>query len=295
MRKNLMSSVSPLPMILVISLIYINLPVAQAQYFSGPAATAIGGAGRAAVDPLEAGALNPAVLAHMRRYYVGVNYSTDSHRDRPNTLWGATIADATEGTLFPASFSFLQKTTQFTEGSELLEKHFRLSAADMIYTGLAFGASVERLQQEFQGGKHAQHSGDISLLYSPTDWMGIAFVYYNLWGFNESVPQELTRPSQIAIGFHWLYKKFFRVRLDVLRQEKFNPGRKGVIMGGFETFLHKFFAIRGGLQVDDINKSNFVTAGFGWRGPKLKVDYAFANDLQGRGGFRHLFDFWMPF
>ncbi len=274
---------------------------ANAQFFTGPVASATGGAGRAAVDPGESQFLNPASVAHLQRYYVAADLGFGDHpKTGTENTYGVLLSDGSPENLFSGSFSYIRKTETPNigpnAGTFITSSDFAIAAAGFAYEGLAVGVGAHRLQQSLTGsGDFAQNNIHLGVLYSPVESFGVGFVAYDALGTTDSsVPQGLQLVPTFALGMHAMYEEMFRVRLDFVRPDKSNPNHRTNVLFGMESFFRKNLAIRLGNEWKETDDQSFFTAGLGFKGPKLSFDYSFQTDTRVSGGSRHLFDLWLP-
>lgn len=270
---------------------------AKAQFHTGAIAAATGGAGRAAVDPGEASYLNPAVLAHLRRYYGGANYDFGSHPEEGQfRQFGVLLADNSPGNLIAGSFSYQRRNTDFEVGGSVLQQALQASLGGFVYRHLALGVSAHRLYyQPDSGSEYIQDNGNVGLMFTPLDYLGLAFTAYNVLPASESVPVGVRLVPTFAIGSNIIIKDILHLRLDFVRPDKFNEGQRTNVMAGLESYFRDDFAFRLGGRWMETRDQMWVSTGIGFKGPKLSFDYTFEKDVRRADGSRHLFDLWLPF
>jgi hypothetical protein len=98
-----------------------------------------------------------------------------------------------------------------------------------------------------------------------------------------------------GLGVYGALAKVVGVRFDITRHEVHNVGQKLVYMGGFESMTSDFWVLRAGFRRDDELGESFATLGLGFKGPRLRVDYAFEKDINGGSGALHSVDLRLPF
>ena len=271
---------------------------AHAQFFTGPIASSVGGAGIAALDPSEAGILNPAAVAHLRSYYIGGNYAYGHHeRDGDSRSFGAILSDGTEGNAFPGSLSIQHRVNEPRGGANSSTTlDISIAAATFISERISIGASVHRQADEVSNqGNFSQYNGSIGILYTPLDYFGIGAVVYDLLPPGESNPAIIQTTQTYAVGANLLIKKLLNVRLDVSRPDRNNPNHRNNILTGLDTYFRPDFAVRFGMLFKESVDETYFTAGLGYKGPKLSVDYTFQKDVRVADSYRHMFDLWIPF
>ena len=271
---------------------------AHAQFFTGPAASGAGGAGRAAVDLGEATFLNPAGVAFLQRYNASAYYAQGQHaRDGQFNLWGFSLADGTPGNLFSGGLSYVRKRTDIGAFSDT-QQDLQITVAGFPFKRASIGITGHRLTDQVWyssalGGEHEQSNAHIGLILVPFANLGFGFVAYDVLPTSDSVPASLRLVPTHAIGFNYLYEKTFRARLDFVRPDTSNPGRRVDVMAGAETFFHESFIFRlGGLWRETADRTYFTT-GLGYNGPRLSFDYSFQKDVREGDNNRHLIDLWI--
>lgn len=277
---------------------FLILPIsARAQFFTGPISSGTGGAGRAAIDPSEAGLLNPAAVAHLQKYYISGYYGFGSHsKDGDLQQYGAFLGDGSEGSAFPGSLSYVRRVMTGRNGVKLTQSDINLAIAEFAGERIAFGLGAHRRTDELSsGGDWEQYNGTIGVLVTPWEIFGIGFVLYDFLPLNDHAPTAVQLNPTFAIGTNLLIQQILRLRLDLVRPDKQNPNRRTNVMAGLDTYFRPDFAFRFGSLWSETTDQTFVTTGFGYKGPKLSFDYTFQKDVRVAEGARHMFDLWIPF
>lgn len=256
------------------------------QYFSGPEASAMGGAGRAA-GGVEGHLLNPASLVHIRNYNVGGLYSFNSVEDVSSGRdVGVNIADGNEEALFRAGFAYINRDSKVPQ-DRVTEDNYIVSVAGWVLDSLSVG-----LQGHRWSGKPAYseetviYQASAGMLFTPIESLGIGLTAHNI--LDDHKPSTL-RP-EIGLGMQYLYEELFRVRLEGVYPTKWNPDQKAILMLGTETLMGYGLRLRMGARLDDVSKKTFGTAGLGWQGPRFSVSYAYEKDVRAKDTFRQTFD-----
>lgn len=281
-----------------LTVVWFSANTSHAQYFTGPIATALGGAGRAAVDPTEASLLNPASLVHLGRYFGSANYFRGEHpREGRADQYGIILADGSPDKIAPGALSYLRRNLQSPSGVKALEEDIRLSLGGFVGRSLSFGvAGHYRIHDEIGGPNYYQTNGDVGLLFVPSPNLGLGIVAHDvLLRAPDNVPTDIQNVPILALGLHYLFEDFFRLRLDVARPEKMNPHHRNNVMAGFETYFTEKWALRLGSNWQESRDKTLLAAGIGFKGPRLSFDYTFELDSRVAHATRHLFDLWMPF
>lgn len=269
---------------------------AHAQFYTGPTASAMGGAGRAAADPGESAFLNPASLAHIRRYYLSGSYGLSSHSLNGDVNeFSILAADGTPGNLIPGAVSYARRRTEFGSGLAVTEQDIQVAVGTFVLPKLTAGLAIHRTYSTFSTGEeHIQDNGHLGLIFNPTGWLGLGFTAYNFIPPNEAVPKSARVVTTFALGGHVIIQDKFRLRLDLVRPEQANPGHRTDVMFGLESYFRDDFAFRLGGQWRETTDQLFATAGLGFKGPRLSFNYSIQRDVRRGEGLRHMFDLWLP-
>lgn len=268
----------------------------SSAYFTGPVSSAMGGAGRAAVEPVESHFRNPAVVAHAPQIDMGVYYQ-DGYRAPQNheTTYGFSIVDNTEEIICPGAVGYLQNRRAIA-GTYINEKYIQGSLGGFIVPQLSFGIAGVYVNHDIENGKtFKQWDGMFGFLYTPTSNLGLAFTYAYFLEPPKDLPAMLVLQPTISLAGHYIFEEFLRLRLDLSRWEKNNDDKKWIIEAGIETKMPEFFVFRIGSQWNDIERRSYITAGLGFDGPRLKIDYSFQKMRGVEGYTMHGVDMRVPF
>lgn len=244
---------------------------------TGSTSSGLGGAGRAAVAPGDVSTLNPAMLAHLRGYYLYSRY-----------LPGETayaISDNTMDTAIPASVYYYQNVG---------EKNFKLSFAEQVTKRLSVGGSGSYYQFKRGEAVLSRSNLDLGVSFVPKSNVGFGLVAYNLLGAS---PDEAIRESTsplIGIGSHIIYKGFLRFRVDFVTGNNYKI-QDGQFMFGAENYLNRWMSLRVGYQENMGEIKDLATAGWGFDLPKFKINYAYLTETGSDPTVRHSVDLSIPF
>lgn len=244
---------------------------------SGSISSGLGGAGRAAVAPGDVSTLNPAMLAHLRGYYLYSRY-----------LPGETayaISDNTQDSVIPASIYYYQN---------IHEKNFKLSFAEQIKRKVSIGITGSFYQFK-QGDESATRVNlDFGLSFVPKETVGFGFVGYNLLGASSNELIRDKTAGHLGLGSHFIYKGFIRFRADYLTGKNYNIS-EGQFMFGVENYLNRWMTVRLGYQENLGIIKDLATAGWGFDLPKFKLNYAYLTETGSEPTVRHSVDLSIPF
>ncbi len=262
-----------------------------AQTFLGAAPEALGLAGRAALNPLEAHYLNPAALSFLQSYYVGGTYKSDRGQlGNPENAYNLVIIDNSSERLFSASFGYLYDRKSAPDNT-IVDQDFSISLAAKVLPTASIGLQGRRLVRAISNGpSFTKHNLTFGVLVVPASFLGLAFVAYDIL---DDADQDMI--PTLSLGSHILILNILRLRADVTRQEKKNPDKKGSLNLGMEIDLSEGFLLRTGGAWDTLNHKTYWTGGLAWEGPKLSLAYAYRSEVETTGDIAHTVQAWLTF
>ncbi|MCC6276849.1 MAG: hypothetical protein IT289_02910 [Oligoflexia bacterium] len=277
---------------IVFGLLVLLSPVAWGQVFTGAATEALGGAGRAAVMPLESHYLNPAAVAFLKSsMYVGGAYqSLRGSIANPESTTAITIADSSSERIVSGGFGYVNKR-QSSPAGIINDQDFSLSLSAKVIPTVGLGLSTRRLvRQNSNGPSWAKHNAGFGLLVVPIPVLGFSFTAHDM--INDDA---LDMVPVLGLGTHVIIMDIVRFRADVSRQEKLNPEKKGTLNIGMEIDPGYGFQIRTGGWWDGLANQTYWTGGLAWIGPNLSLAYGVRNNVNVTGDTAHTFQAWLVF
>lgn len=272
--------------------------LAHAQYFTGPISSALGGTGRAATEAEEGQFLNPAILPHAREFSSAIFYADgEMGKGLGQTVMGVGFVDNTEGVLIPGGLTYLKTRRTFPDKPPVNEQYGLVAIGGFLARHFTGGLSIHYRDIVEEGGLDASvWNSTLGLLFAPQpDWgIGLTWDHF-LTEDSDKLPKHLRDMPELGLGAVYLYNEIFRFRLDVAKALEKDVQRKYRFGFGIETFTSSFLAVRVGAERDEIADKTFVSAGWAFAGPRLKLDYSFKNDVRNGNGAMHSVDFRVPF
>ena len=271
---------------------------AHAQFYTGPIAAAMGGAGRASNNPGESALLNPATLSQLKNYYGSLGMDWGEHPIAgASNEFAAMLADGSPDKAFPGDFSYVQKRVTTSNGYSTNLQDFQLGVADAPNDSVSFGLSIHReTYLDNTGHSYAQNNVNFGTLFTPIKELAFAFVAYDMLGGDSAVPQEFQTIPTWAVGATYKFASLFDCSVDVVRPDKFNEGHRLNTELGIETYFRNDFALRAGWQWHEVGfEEKLFSLGLGYKGPRLSVDYTFQKDTLIDTGVRQFVDLWLHF
>jgi len=271
----------------VFSAIICKPAIGLSQTFYPPASEALGESGRAGIQPLDALFLNPAALALSRSQYefAGLYRSNAPGTESPTVQWGAAVVDNSPDVAVAGGAYYLS-TRQASPSNTINDSELAVATGSHALEKLSFGVLGKRIgRSNLNGPSWVKYNADIGFLLTPDQNFGVAFVANNI--LNDD---DLDLIPQLSVGVNWDLPDILRLTADVSRYEKKNPERKGKLGAGVEFDAGEGFFLRTGSIWDSYAGQRYWTAGLGWIGPKLSLDYAYRMNTDVVGDQAHTFD-----
>src|SRR5207253_11414009 len=130
------------------------------------------------------------------------------------------LTESTRDVLIPASLSYFQRNITDDPTHVLKWQETRLSLADFVVDKLSFGITGILSSVKINEVNYNQTNGHLGFFYTPTDMLGLGLVFYNVFGVNELVPEEVRFQPKIGAGVNYIYRGFVRYRFDVISADK---------------------------------------------------------------------------
>lgn len=270
----------------------------ESPFRLGPAASALGGAGRAAIDASEVGWLNPATLVHIHSYHFALSHQ-QSFRDQGDGYhdYAVMLADGGEDKIAAGSFSYIQRSTLRKGPGAIEAKQKDLQGAFGFFVpgkNFSVGASYRRLIHEQHGNDITQDTFSLGAMFPLGEEFGLALVGHDLAGSSSSAPPEARFVPSIAAGLHATVKQILQIRADLVRPLRENAEGRNDVHFGIESWFRPDFAFRLGCQWLENRDETWATVGVGFKGPRLSFGYSFEKETRTADGTRHTFDLWLP-
>lgn len=245
-----------------------------AQTYTSPYAAGMGGAGVAAVSPLEAAYLNPAQLGFITKNHLHAFFLDEDMQDLDNEKWGIAAVDTTTSSLFPGSFTFTNGELDAATG-KIKTRNYELSLGRKEYEKVSFGITLKRQEWKEPGVNEADHDFHFGVTFAPIKELGIAFVTYNVLEDNK----ERT-PRKYVLGGYYILDPNIRFALDLAYQKEMNDNGNMDVMTGLAVPIGFVDVLAGYSKLSVINEE-FFTSGLIWNGPRLSLAYAYRDGSKG--------------
>lgn len=271
--------------------------IAFADPYLGPMSRALAGGGRAGLESMEAGLLNPALIPLVQASEMSVIYGDGySGAGSHETSYGLGIMDATKEVYFPASAHFIRSRRTGLTPTPTNQELWHVAAGKKVNDWLVGGVSVYRIQDDVENDqKYSQWNYSLGVLTMVHSGLGFAYVLSNMAKPGSRVPTALRQDLTQAFGAYAAVAGTVKVRGDLARQESHNPDHKLAYSLSLESMTSKWILFRLGYRRDERLDQKVWTTGFEFHGPRLKLDYAFEKTVEGTSGAVHSVDLRVPF
>ncbi|MDB2425989.1 hypothetical protein N9W41_00425 [bacterium] len=269
---------------------------ANAQYFTGPVSSSMGGGGRGGAEP-ELILMNPAIVAHSPTftydiYYMDGYLAPSEHQ----TSWGLQFTDNTPGIMVPGTIAYINNRRTFLNLPSAKEEYWNLSMGNFVYEHLSLGLSLYLLSQDVDNGSnHNQFNIRLGAHYNPHPEWGFGLTLGNFLGASDTIPDYLKLNPEVGLGLNYLFGKYLKLKLDVVYPKLLNPDKKVTSHWGLESMFSRYISFRFGVEKNPIADRTYVTTGFGFNGPRLNINYSIKKLTRGLGGAMHGVDFQLSF
>lgn len=269
----------------------------SAETFRGPISKSSGGAGRAGLQSMESAFANPALLpfvkaSEMAVYYQDGYLGPSAHRN----AWGVGVIDAEKDVYFPGALHYVRTRKTGVASGAANGEIWHAGVGKILSERLAIGASAYRAQYDVEGDQaYTQWNGSLGVLVLINPNIGVAYVLDNLVHPGSRVPRGLREDMKQGLGVYAQVAELIKIRGELERSERFNPDKKMAYSLAVETMISEWMLFRGGYKRDELADASFWTTGFGFNGPRLRLDYAFEKNAKGTGGAVHSVDLSVPF
>ncbi len=284
--------------VLIFSLVVVFSIPAYADGYYGIRALGMGGALRGAATGSSALLLNPAGMSLINSYVVGAEYEyrvrREGHVAHVSVIDSITSKNVAAGIYYnffssrPEVFSpIMQEKTKLNKQGHQTGLAISVPLGSHLILGAnaryQYFKTITKVQDE--EGELADHESDsVNTVGVDVGAMVRISEYFNvsLVGTNLIPTKSMDAPLQLNTGMAFIYGKYLLVDLDVVLDFDVPERKKMVnVHGGVEGFLGGQFAIRGGTFYKSYWDATYVTTGFGYVHPKIAVDLAFAQQVQG--------------
>ena len=258
---------------------FFNLGGVRAQAFMGTIAQGVGGAGRSAADSGEIVLLNPASLVHTPKYTFNTYYSAGSlSQGYDESLWGLLVSDNHPGVAFPGAITYIQSQKKFDAFPTVEEKMIQISLGSFLYSSLAVGASIYRLEQTETGvgggESYRQWNGTLGLHWNPFSHLGLGLVYHNFRAVRPEVPSYLRPAKALGLGATFVTSKLFNLKFDITSPMYLNPNNRFTYHGGLESTFSRYMTFRIGGEINEVSFQNSYAMGLTFDLVRWILDYS---------------------
>jgi hypothetical protein len=272
--------------------VFMSAPASAQNVFEGPIAKSLGGSGRAGLDSVDGAFLNPALVAllpksELTAYYQDGTRTAGQHQ----TIYGLDMSENDKDVLFSGNIAYLRTRTTGLVNAPVDGEIWHGAFAKSFFDRLSVGLSVYHFQAKSDVfNTSEQWNGSLGAVFMILPKLGVSFVYDNPIHQGSHVPTEVRFLPQQSFGVYWGIPYNAKLRLDIVRPDDDNPGNRLDIRTAIESAVGEFFVFRLGGRFDEYEDQRFITAGLGFNGPNLKIDYGIEKNVSGVGGAVHSVD-----
>ena len=274
-------------------------PSAAADEIVGVRALGMGGALRAAPTGSAAVLLNPAGMSLTRTYVVEGDYEYRVRRDGHAAHVGVVDSITSKVVAAGLYYNFFYSRPEVFEPTmqkkiKLAKQGHQAGLAISVPLGshLILGANGRYQYFKTVSQRRDPDTGerqdytvetintagiDVGAIARITDYLNLAVVGTNL------IPTDsMEAPLQLATGVAFRYGKYLLADVDVVLDFEVPERKKMVnVHGGVEGFFADHFAVRAGTLYRSYWDAVYVSGGFGYLNPKVAVEAAFSQQVQG--------------
>lgn len=266
---------------------------AQASYI-GSISSATGRSGVAAIESSEAPYSNASILPFLNGYFFSAGWG-QSHQDQTGITQDFAVAliDNLKETTVPTSLSYTQQNFNSDTAVEDQQQQIRLGIGAFASKTLSFGLGGVYQTDWLPTKTYHQINAQLSSLYIINKNWGVTAIANNMVPPGDKAPEPVRQQQTLTVGTSYEYKDLIRAKFDATSDSgyKWNHSLLG---GGVENYLSKYIILRVGYQKDNQVGANIYTAGLGFAGPKLSLNYAYQNSAEDQRLTRHSVDLAIP-
>ena len=227
-------------------------------------------------------------------YFYRGGYSNPSERNR----WlGISLQDNSENLVSTGGLLYGQEDRSFLNLADYKERRIQISLASFVRKHFSFGMSVYNIRRDVENDKEYEfYDGNFGFLWNPLPSLGVGLRYDNFAKHGTAgVPTHIRLRDQLTIGTNYVVMETVRARLDLSQQMESNPNNRVDFRAGLESFFDAFFVLRFGFERAQLEDRKYYSAGIGFTGPRLRIDYSYRKNADYSGGALHSVDFRLPF
>lgn len=271
--------------------------VGHAEFFRGPQSSALGGTGRAGLSSSEGAFLNPAIVPLIAGYESQVYFRDgDIDAGQHRHAYGLSLSDNGQDVMFAGNATYLRLHDTGRTPTPVDGDLWHAAIGKAFAERFSLGASFYRLQYNvLNDRRYTQWNYSIGGIWLPLPKLAVAYVVSNLAHPGSETPMGLRQDTSQGAGVNYELYDFVRLRADVARQEMFNPKHRLNYGFGIESLTSDYIVMRVGFRRDELADQRIWTAGFGFNGPRLKVEYSFEKNEERASGALHSVDMTLPF
>lgn len=266
----------------------------QAQV--GPAVDGQAGAGLGGVSPMESPSVNPAAIALLNSYYVGLqHFSGDVGVNTSLSQQSIVLTDGTKQGFATGSL-FYRRRKFDVNGVRVKEDMFVGSLSKPLNDHLSVGVSGYQIKTDngLDGTDYDQSNFDLSLMWLKSKHFSVGVKTQALLGSDGGasfIPSRVL--PRTGVGVQYFATNLVILRGDLYYDYERNPDDSFSHHLGVELLLRANWRFRSGISIDDVRSENRYALGIGWEGPRLRFGYSYQNEYRQDYGGAHSIDIYL--
>ncbi len=267
--------------ILLVVLMCVSSSVFAREFYLGAQSLSLAGTGRAGLESAQAALINPSLVA-LSNSEILLTYVDGAPAEHGQiTNFGVTAVEADLENVSNGALSYRNlRRSGPGLNSPVSGELWHGALGKVIHPRLAMGASVYRLTYATSGQDiPEQWNGSFGLTFLATQNLGLAYVLDSPFGVNDRIPLLLREGLAHSAALFYKPVENSRFRMDLSKREFNNPSDNLDLGVSFELKSREYIILRFGHKWEGSTGENKLGAGFGFSGPRLKVDYGFQQNL----------------
>lgn len=260
----------------------------------GPTSLGLANTGRAGLETPESAFINPALVGFLNASEAQFVYLDGKPTDSTHqSEWGVTLVDSGSDSVSHGALSY-RSSRKFGFSPTAKGDLWHLAFGKLLTPRWSLGMSAYWLTYRSEGlNIPDQWNGSLGVVFLINPNLGVAYVLDSPFKQSEGVPATLRESLTHSAGIFYKLNPISRVRLDLSRQEDFNPDKKFELGTSLEVMTSNFFVFRLGNAWNWRTDESALGVGLSFAGPRLKLSYGFQKSWQGEGAL-HSVDLRIP-
>jgi hypothetical protein len=196
-------------------------------------------------------------------------------------------------TLIPTSLGYSQTSIPQATGGLIRSQDLRVALGERVSDRFGAGLAIHHKSDQTDYDSFAQNNLVLAGVVSITENLSFGLVFDDFLGNSSVIPEAQRLYSHTSTGISYNYKRVIRAKFDLISGTN-NSFSKPTAVGGVETFMNRWLVLRVGAGRNLETKSNILSAGLGFQGPKFGLHYAYFQSSEDENFARHTVDLAIP-